>query len=309
MSGSAEGRDVSGLKVHAPAKINWSLEVVSKRQDGYHEIRTLLQTIQISDRVTLRPADGLYLDLSGDAEALAGERQETNLAHRAAARLRERCDAQYGVRIALEKQVPVATGLGGGSSDAAAVLRGLRPLWGLALSDGDLTSVAAELGSDVPFFLRGGTTLASGRGELLKSLPDGPPRGIVLAWPPQRPTSDKTARMYAALRPEHYTDGSRTEQLAARLRAGDPIRDEDFHNVFEAVLPEVDPEAAETFERAADLGVGRPHLCGSGPAFFFLLDPSRPAEPLLTALGEFGLRTVETRTISAAEAVAAEAAK
>jgi 4-diphosphocytidyl-2-C-methyl-D-erythritol kinase len=309
VSGSAEGRDLSGLKVHAPAKINWSLEVLGKGQDGYHEIRTLLQTIQISDRVTLTPADGLYLELTGDAEALAGELQETDLAHRAAARLRERCDAQDGVRIALEKRVPVAAGLGGGSSDGAAVLRGLRVLWELSIPDDALALLAAELGSDVRFFLRGGAALASGHGELLESLPDGPPRHIVLAWPRRRPKPDKTARMYAALRPAHYTDGSRTEQLSARLRAGDPIREEDLHNVFEAVLPEVDPEAADTFESAAGLGVGRPHLCGSGPAFFFLLDPRRPAEPLLTALVQLGLRTVETRTISAAEAVAAEAAK
>jgi hypothetical protein len=112
--------------------------------------------------------------------------------------------------------------------------------------------------------------------------------------------------MYGQLRPEHYTDGSRTERLAERARRGEPLRDEDLFNVFEAVLPEVDPEAAELLERAATLGFGRPHLCGSGPALFFLLAPDQTAEPRLRALEGLGLHTIETRTLPAAEAVAFE---
>lgn len=112
--------------------------------------------------------------------------------------------------------------------------------------------------------------------------------------------------MYAALRPEHYTDGSRTERLAARLRTGEPVCQEDLYNVFEALLPEVDREAADLLERAAALGVGRPHLAGSGPAFFFLLASEQPTEPLLHALRDLDLRAAETRTLPAAEAVACE---
>ena len=286
------------MKVHlsAPAKINWTLEVLGKHADGYHEIRTILQTVALSDRVTLAPADGISLALSGEASSLAGEPAEANLAYRAATALRE----QRGASIALEKRIPVAAGLGGGSSDAAAVLRGLRDLWGLSISDEDLAAIATELGSDVPFFLRGGSAFASGRGDVLAPLPDGPPQRLVLAWPERAGPADKTARMYAALRPEHYSDGSRTERLAARLRAGESVRDEDVYNVFEEVLAEVDPQAAEAFQQAADLAIGQPHLAGSGPALFFLLASERLAEPLLQASDRLDLQATETATLPAA---------
>ncbi|OGO52155.1 MAG: 4-(cytidine 5'-diphospho)-2-C-methyl-D-erythritol kinase, partial [Chloroflexi bacterium RBG_16_68_14] len=207
---------MTALRVRAPAKVNWTLEVLGRRPDGYHEVRTALQTIALSDWVTLTPADGLSLALSGEAGPLASEPLEANLAYRAAERLRGELGGHArGVRIAIEKHVPVAAGLGGGSSDAAAVLRGLRRLWQLDIPDDELATLAAELGADVPFFLRGGAALASGRGEVLETLPDAPLRWVFIMFPLHTPAPDKTARMYAALRPEHYTDGSRTEGLAA----------------------------------------------------------------------------------------------
>ncbi|MCH7511708.1 MAG: 4-(cytidine 5'-diphospho)-2-C-methyl-D-erythritol kinase [Chloroflexi bacterium] len=287
----------------APAKVNWTLEVLGKRADGYHEVRTILQTIRLGDYVELRAASELSLSVRGATRAFrraSREAPETNLAYRAAALLRERAGVSAGAEIRLSKRIPVAAGLGGGSSDAAATLRGLRDLWGLSISDEALASIAAGLGSDVPFFLRGGTALASGRGDVLAPLPDGPPQRLVLAWPERAGPADKTARMYAALRPEHYSDGSRTERLADRLRAGEPVRDEDVYNVFEQVLPKVDPETTEAFEQAAALGLGQPHLAGSGPAFFFLLASEQPAEPLLLDLDRLGLRATETATLPAA---------
>ncbi len=274
---------MSKVWLGAPAKINWSLEVLGKRRDGYHEIRTVLQTITMADRIELRPAEDLSLFVSGATRGFrraSRESPESNLAYRAAVLLKERTGVQAGAQIWLKKRIPVAAGLGGGSSDAAAVLRGLRRLWAVPLSDPDLCSLAAELGSDVPFFLHGGTAMVTGRGEVVASLPDAHHRWVYLVQPPRQAFGDKTAHMYRALRPEHCSDGSRTERLAERVRAGEPIRDEDVHNVFEAVLPEVDPEAADIFLRAAALGIGQPHLCGSGPNFFFLteLDTARLRE-------------------------------
>ena len=297
------------LRLLAPAKVNWSLEVLGRRDDGYHEVRTVLQTIALADCLTLTPAEGVTLSLGGDAGYLATEPPTQNLAYRAAELLRERTGYGGGGQIEIEKHVPVAAGLGGGSSDAAATLRGLRELWELSISDEALASLAAELGSDVPFFLRGGTALAAGRGERLEPLPDCPAQRLVLAWPKPHPLTDKTAHMYAALRRIHFTDGSRTERLAERLRAGEPVRDEDILSVFEAVLPEVDPEAAELFRQAAELGVGQPHLCGSGPALFYLLAPGQPAEPQVAALERLGLHAAETAALPAAEAVAREEAR
>ena len=297
----------TALRLRAPAKLNWTLEVLGARLDGYHEVRTVLQTLALSDWLTLTPAAGLSLTLHGEAGPLAGEPPDANLAYRAAALLREQTGNRDGARIALEKGVPVAAGLGGGSSDAAAVVRGLCRLWKLSISDDELASLAAGLGADVPFFLRGGAALASGRGDAVTPLPDRPPQRLVIAWPARPPATDKTARMYAALRPEHYTDGSRTERVRARLRAGEAVADDDLCNVFGEVLPVVDPDAARAFEAAR--GLGRPHLAGSGPAFFFLLEPEQAAGPLLAGLDRLGLRAMETHTLAAAEAVASEEAQ
>ena len=292
------------LQLTAPAKINWTLEVLGKRTDGYHEIRSVMQTISLADTLTLQPADELALTVQNDRGFL-DILPEKNLTFRAADLLRQRTGGSKCAHVTLTKGIPVAAGLGGGSSDAAAVLRGLRRLWQLDLSDDESVAIASELGSDVPFFLRGGTALASGRGVQIEPLPDVSQQRLVVAWPERAAPADKTARMYAALRPEHYTEGSRTERLAERVLRGEPVRHEKLFNVFETVLPEVDPEAAELFERAAALGLG-PHLCGSGPAFFFLVAADRPAEPLLRALDGLGLHTIETRTLAAAEAVAFE---
>jgi 4-diphosphocytidyl-2-C-methyl-D-erythritol kinase len=260
----------------APAKINWTLEVLGKRPDGYHEVRTVLQTINVYDTITLTTADQTSLAVRSGTKSFrkhASDIPETNLAYRAAILLRERSGCDRGAEILLHKNVPIAAGLGGGSSDAASVLTGLRELWELSVSDEKLSAMAADLGSDVPFFLRGGSALATGRGEVIDPLPDIAPQQFVLAWPKGRPAvSDKTARMYGALRPEHYTDGSATEAIARRLRTGESVRDEDCVNVFESVLSEVDPESAELFQHTANLGVGRPHLCGSGPSVFVLVD-------------------------------------
>ncbi len=263
------------LSTRAHAKINWTLEVLGKRPDGYHEVHTILQTIMLADHVTVWRSDQLSLSVRGTTRGLRREWRaspEQNLAYRAALLLRERAGVSAGARIQLSKRIPIAAGLGGGSSDAAAVLRCLRKLWQLDVSDDALSSLAAELGSDVPFFLRGGTALASGRGELLEPLPDVQPRRVFLAFPKISPPAGKTARMYAALRPEHYTGGSVTERLAGRLRAGEALRNEDPFNVFEAVLPSVQPDTAALFRRAADLGIEPPHLAGSGPFFYFLLE-------------------------------------
>ena len=290
------------VSLQAPAKINLTLEVLGKRPDGYHEIRSVMQTIALADRVTLTPADEISLALRGAAGPLAEEPPATNLTFRAAQLLRRRAGTHSGAQIELHKNIPIAAGLGGGSSDAAATLRGLRELWQLDISDEEFSAIAAELGTDVPFFLRGGTALAAGRGDKIETLPQMPPRPLFIAWPRAPRSGDKTTRMYAALRQKHYTDGARTRALADRLQAGEPVRDEDGYNVFETILPKVDPAAAETFSQAAALGFGQPHLCGSGPAFFLLLEPEQPARPLLDALERLDVRAAETRTLSAPEA-------
>ena len=278
---------IERVVARAPAKINWTLEVLGKREDGYHEVRTELQTIDLCDTVMLTHADSIELEITGDCAALADEPVEDNLAYRAAALLMDRCGYAGGVRIALEKRIPVAAGLGGGSSDAAAVLRGLRALWQLDLTDDDLIRTAADLGSDVPFFVFGGRARATGRGEQIQPLPDAPPQEIVIGVPPGRPAG-KTARMYAALRAEH---------MGPATAAGG------MYNAFAQVLAEVDNDTATLMRRATRLTRMTPHLCGAGPSFFFLVSSEQVA-PTAGALVDLGLRAIATRTVTAAEATA-----
>ena len=293
------------IALRSPAKINWTLDVLGRRDDGYHEVRTILQTIGLFDTVRLTLADELTISVRGGTRGLrrhARENPESNLAFRAAQLLKMSTGYDRGAAISLQKHVPVASGLGGGSSNAAAVLRGLRQLWSLDIDDTRLTEIASELGSDVPFFLRGGTAIASGRGEAIEPLPDIPTRSLLLAWPPAAIRADKTARMYGALRNDHFSDGTHSAQLQQRLNSSQPLRDDDLGNAFETVLSDIAPGTARTLELISKLEMRRPHLCGSGPALF-LLDGTGEDIWSLAAIHDLGLATITCpTTVSAAEA-------
>lgn len=258
------------LRVVAPAKINWTLEVLRVRPDGYHELRSALQTIDLHDLVTLAPADAISLEVSGPAAGmLADHPVEQNLAYRAAAALARRLRHSPGAHIALEKHVPVAAGLGGGSSDAAAVLRGLNILWDAGQPQANLVEIAAEIGSDPPFFVVGGTAIASGRGEAVEPLADALAPGILLATPPQQYRGEKTAAMFRALTPDHYAEGDATLGVRETVQAGRMIVDEDLNNTFEHVVTTMLPETEKAMEALRALGYV-PHLAGAGPSFFLL---------------------------------------
>lgn len=260
------------LILQSCAKINWTLEVLGKRKDRYHEVRSVMQTISLADQVRLTPDEQISISVSGGTRGLrreANEHPDSNLAYRAAQLLQQESGHTGGVSIHLYKHIPVASGLGGGSSNAAAVLRGLRRLWSLDIGDEALMNLAAELGSDVPFFLVGGTAVASGRGDVIEPLLDIAERSLVVGWPRTGVADDKTATMFGALQPKDYTDGTRTEQLAERLRDTKPLEEGGLYNVFEEVLAEADPESALRFEGLAEVEK-RANLCGSGPAVYFL---------------------------------------
>ena len=202
---------------------------------------------------------------------------------RAAALLRDAAPAGAGAAIVLRKRIPVAAGLGGGSSDAAAALLGLRRLWDVDVSDATLAGLAALLGSDVPFFLRGGTALATGRGEQLTPLPQ-PMEGFAVVVSPEEPVGGKTARLYGMLRPRHFSDGGRAAVVARRIRDGVPLGRTRF-NAFEAVAP----VAYASYERLrsafAEAGA-RAMLSGSGPAMFALAGGEAEADSLRQRLAD-----------------------
>ena len=250
------------LTVNAYAKVNLTLEVLGRRPDGYHEIVSVMQTVDLHDVLELTPADGVTLEC--DRPGLG---TPDNLALRAAAALRTVAGVRDGVHIELRKAIPVAAGLGGGSSDAAAALVGLSRLWGLGMSVGDLTPLAASLGSDVPFFLRGGTAMVQGRGERVRPLP-----GINLQWllivTPAIEVPNKTASLYSALPPSGYTAGHLTRKLEARIRGGGDVPPQLLFNTFDDVAEEAYPGIREYLDTLYALGAREVHLTGSGPSLF-----------------------------------------
>ncbi|NLC12200.1 MAG: 4-(cytidine 5'-diphospho)-2-C-methyl-D-erythritol kinase [Firmicutes bacterium] len=181
------------IKIKARAKINLTMDVLGKRSDGFHEVESVMQAVSLSDEISLELLPGGRLEFYCSDPLL---NNKDNLAYRAAALLGDVYPGK-GARISLEKKIPMAAGLGGGSSDAAAVLKGLNLLWGLELPGEKLLELAALLGSDVPFCLWGKTALAEGRGERLKFLPRAPHFYVLLAVPPD--LAIPTASVYGGL--------------------------------------------------------------------------------------------------------------
>jgi 4-diphosphocytidyl-2-C-methyl-D-erythritol kinase len=294
------------LRLIAPAKINWTLEVLRVRPDGYHELRSVLQTLTLHDRIVLTEAKGIELEVIGDAAAtLRDAAPEQNLAYRAAAALNHRAKGARGVRISLEKRVPVAAGLGGGSSDAAAVLRGLNELWDAGESPENLVEIAGEIGSDPPFFVVAGTAAVRGRGEVVEGLPDAQPSRLLLATPPAGERGEKTANMFAALTPDDFSEGSVSDGLRDVVEARRAIADDAMNNVFERVVAAVQPDSARAMDALLAQG-RRPHLAGAGPSFFLLLSDDDDKGALTSRVRALGFETRAVSTLRRADALRIE---
>jgi len=253
------------LTLRAPAKINLTLEVLRRRPDGYHDIASVLQTIALEDILTIEPAPDT--SFTCDHPGLSGP---DNLVVKAAHLLQAKYRVKQGALLHLQKRIPVAAGLGGGSSDAAAALRGLVELWDLHPTKEEIAELAQSLGSDVPFFLRGGTAVAEGRGERLTPLRSLPPAWAVVLHPPLT-LEGKTGRMYAALQPGDFSSGQATFRLARAVEQGEAVEPSLFHNCFHAVATRLFSQL-KTFEwRFLEAGAPWVSLAGSGPCLFTLV--------------------------------------
>ncbi len=299
-SASVAGSLVSGgdlvmaseqVKLMAYAKVNLTLEVIGKRDDGYHNVATILQTVDLADTVVIGEANDLVVEC--DEPGLACE---SNLAWKAAAALAERAGVAPQAHIRIDKGIPVASGLGGGSADAAAALVGLNRLWRLGLSGDELAGVAAGLGSDVPFLLKGGTALGTGRGDEITPLTPLPGLEMLLVVPAES-MEGKTPTMYRALRPEDFSDGASTETIARQLGHRD-LASADCCNAFERAAREIFPGLAGVWDRVADVTEHPPRLSGAGPAMYVM--PSSESERIRVAesLQGSGAAAYLVRTIS-----------
>jgi 4-diphosphocytidyl-2-C-methyl-D-erythritol kinase len=257
---------VSGRAVfiRAPAKVNLGLEVLRKRRDGYHEIRTLFQSVSLTDGIRLeRTRRGIRLECPG-----VDGRKEENLAWRAAELFFRRTGAWGGMSITLAKGIPIGGGLGGGSSDAAAVLLGACRLFGLKPALQDLAGWAGELGSDVPFFLYGGAAVGTGRGERIETLRAKLPAGRVLIYAPTFPIS--TAGVYSAYRRRRLTgEDDRLTLLLKKRRQGSTARlGKALFNDLEKVVLARHPELAEAKRLLLESGAAGARVSGSGSCVF-----------------------------------------
>jgi 4-diphosphocytidyl-2-C-methyl-D-erythritol kinase len=264
------------LVLEAHAKVNLALEVVGRRSDGFHELVSVMQTIGLHDVLRTTPASDLSLTCS--IPHLAGP---TNLAYRAATLLRERFEVELGCAMHLEKTIPEAAGLGGGSSDAAAALIGLNSLWKLGAGCDDLCQVAQQLGSDVPFFLYAGTSLVRGRGERVRRLETQPSLWYLLANPGTRV---RTADVFLALRESEWSNGFEAGTLARRIEEGEPVSP--GPNGLHDALFRIEPQARECFNAMQTVAHGCAFVSGSGPTVGAAFATREEAERARDALSD-----------------------
>lgn len=278
------------LTVKACAKVNLTLEVLGKRHDGYHDIASIMQEIDLCDTVALEPHADIHLVCS-----LPALNTPQNLVLRAARVLAEATGCRQGAFIYLHKRIPEAGGLGGGSSDAAATLKGLNKLWGLDLPNERLAEIAAGLGSDVPFFVYGGAALAEGRGEKITPLPPTRKTDLVLLMP-DLTLPNKTASLYARISGGLYTRGEATASLRNLLDERQPMEASDLFNVFEKVAFDSFHRLLEYRERFLEAGARSVHLAGSGPTLFTLASDEHEAHEICHRLSAMGLNAEHAHT-------------
>ncbi len=255
----------------AYAKVNLTLEILGKRRDGYHNLASVMQTVDLYDTVSITESDEIVV--SCDDEQIT---PEINLATKAANVLRERSGVAMGAQIAIEKNIPVSAGLGGGSTDAAATLRGLNKLWNLGLSMDELTEIAADIGSDVPFLVCGGTSLVQGRGEDVTPVAAAKIPKFLILTPKvdlENPTA-KTASVFAHVNESMFTRGNLTHKLAARIRTGGDCPPEFFFNQFGVLAETLFPGWGSQRDKLMSLGARDVILCGAGPSMF-TIPPSK----------------------------------
>ncbi|HZT09010.1 MAG TPA: 4-(cytidine 5'-diphospho)-2-C-methyl-D-erythritol kinase [Chloroflexota bacterium] len=256
--------------VRAHAKINLCLEVIGRRADGYHEVATVLQTIDLADRLRMVRADHVRLQCHGM------EVESDNLILRAASMLKARLGVRWGCEITCWKRIPIAAGLGGGSADAAATLVGLNRLWDLSLTRAELMELASEIGSDVPFAVHGGAALARGTGTALDPLPDAGLHWLVLV-PLEAGSPRKSAEMYRALGVADFTSGAAAQRLADSLARG-TLQYGDVGSAFTRPALQRWPEvgrAMSALQSTNPLGVS---VSGAGPSVFALYQSRRDAD-------------------------------
>jgi 4-diphosphocytidyl-2-C-methyl-D-erythritol kinase len=259
------------------AKINLSLRVLGRRSDGYHELRTIFQTITLCDRLTFNALDSNQLELELECDAADVPADDSNLVLRAANLLRARFRVERGVRINLEKSIPAGGGLGGGSSNAAVALIGLVRLWKIETTRDELAELGARLGADVPFFFTGGTALGTGRGTEIAPLPDATRESLLVVTPRVKIS---TVDAYKALNASALTkEFAPVNLLISRTEADFAGAPPTAHvNDFEPVIFQQHPEIERARDALLRAGARDASLSGSGSSVFGIFESETEVE-------------------------------
>ncbi|MGE8207422.1 4-(cytidine 5'-diphospho)-2-C-methyl-D-erythritol kinase [Heyndrickxia sp. NPDC080065] len=252
--------------IKAPAKINLTLDVLNKRSDGYHEVEMIMTTIDLSDRIGLSEIKEDKIRIISQNRFVPDDQR--NLAYQAAKVLKEKFKIKQGVSITIDKAIPVAAGLAGGSSDAAATLRGLNQLWNLGLTLDEVAEIGAEIGSDVSFCVYGGTALAKGRGEKITHLPAPPNCWVILAKPS---IGVSTADVYRNLDLTTIRHPNSNAMIDAIYNGNYEAICKEMGNVLETVTLKTHPEVQHIKEQMERFGADAVLMSGSGPTVFGLV--------------------------------------
>ncbi len=289
------------MKITLPsfAKINWTLEILGKRPDGYHEVRTLLQTVSAADELSFEPADsGIAIQCDHPMVPL----DESNLVHRAAKLLSELTQINKGVRIHIRKRLPVAAGLGGGSSNGAITLLALQKLWNIQIAPADLFNLGSKLGADAPFFLIGGTCLGVGRGDEVYPLADINEEFLLLINAGiAAPTGEAYANLPPELtkpRPDIKMPLSFEAAYAAISRPSDHIK---LINDLEKPVLARHPELIEIKRRLKEAGARGVLMSGSGSTIFAIFDSDKARSGAERRLSENGWSIQKARSLGRTE--------
>lgn len=270
----------------APAKINLTLEILKKRNDGYHEIKSVMQTINLCDCLTIWEHEWIqvvpeYSNLP-EGDVLPNydnfNNFSDNLVFKAAETLKKVTGFKGGAVIQLKKTIPSCAGLGGGSSDAAATLKGLNKLWKLNLSRDELAKIGSLIGSDIPFFIYGGTCLAMGRGEIIENIISLQKKWLILILLPLK-IEQKTKKLYSFINSENYSSGNFTSKFIRNINNGN---EDHIFNVFEAIYINIFKEYNYYLEKLLKLTGKIFHLSGSGPTVFSISDSEEEAKSTLS---------------------------
>lgn len=270
------------MEKYAHAKLNITLEIRGLRPDGYHELDMIFLELKEGDRIIgEKTKEGITLSCS-DPSLPCDER---NLAYRAAALMRERFGIKEGIRLHIEKRIPSQAGLGGGSSDAACVMNLMNELFCLDADPKELEEMAGALGSDVPFFIRGGCQRAKGRGEILTAIGAFPPCTVLVVKPDVSVSTPWAYRAYDQMEDPAEAGSGCTEAAEKAIRSGDfPALCAAMHNDLEAPVIKEYPEIGRMKEELFRLGADRAMMTGSGSAVFGLFSSAEKAASALAAL-------------------------